>query len=142
MYKGTVYSAKGTTWSGSPLWKKAQREVRQHWFIDSYCTLQLIYRYCTRVVEYTPTGLTVSRDVASSPQVPTKRSRDIPQQAKGAGSSGACGSSAGRSGASGLDTGATVAKNLGAGGGGPGDEIAAGGGVAAVDTSGRMQGET
>ncbi len=32
---------------------------------------QLIYRYCTRVMDYTPTGLTpltVSRDVASSPQ--------------------------------------------------------------------------
>jgi hypothetical protein len=28
---------------------------------------QLIYRYCTKVVEYTPTGLTVSRGVASSP---------------------------------------------------------------------------
>ncbi len=36
VYKGTVYSTKGTTWSGSPLWKKAQREVRQHWFIYSY----------------------------------------------------------------------------------------------------------
>jgi hypothetical protein len=29
---------------------------------------QLIYRYCKKVVEYTPTGLTVSRGVASSPQ--------------------------------------------------------------------------
>ncbi len=29
---------------------------------------QLIYRYCTRVMEYIPTGLTISRGVASSPQ--------------------------------------------------------------------------
>ncbi len=79
--------------------------------------------------------------IAGELRVPTKRSRDIPQQAKGAGSSGACGSSAGRSGASGLDTGATVARNLCAGGGGPGDQIAAGGGGAAVDPSGRMQGQ-
>ncbi len=33
VYKGTVYNTKGTTWSGSPLWKQAQQELRQHWFI-------------------------------------------------------------------------------------------------------------
>ncbi len=33
MYKSTVYNTKGTTWSGSPLWKQAQQEVQQHWFI-------------------------------------------------------------------------------------------------------------
>jgi hypothetical protein len=36
VYRGTVYSTKGTTWSGSPLQKEAQQEVRQHCFIDSY----------------------------------------------------------------------------------------------------------
>ena len=33
VYNSTVYNAKGTTWSGSPLWKQARQEVRQHWFI-------------------------------------------------------------------------------------------------------------
>ncbi len=33
VYNSTVYNAKGKTWSGSPLWKEAQQEVRQHWFI-------------------------------------------------------------------------------------------------------------
>jgi hypothetical protein len=33
VYKSTVYNTKGGTWSGSPLWKQAQQEVRQHWFM-------------------------------------------------------------------------------------------------------------
>ncbi len=54
VYKGTVYSTKGTTWSGSPLWKKAQREVRQHWFIYSYISayIQALYMYCPGLLEY------------------------------------------------------------------------------------------
>ncbi len=37
-----------------------------------YCLINSsLYRYCTRVVEYTPTCLTVSRGVASSPQTHT-----------------------------------------------------------------------
>jgi hypothetical protein len=27
VYNSTVYNAKGTTWSGSPLWKQARLEV-------------------------------------------------------------------------------------------------------------------
>ncbi len=33
VYKSTVYNTKGTTWSESPLWKQAQQEVGQPWFI-------------------------------------------------------------------------------------------------------------
>jgi hypothetical protein len=48
------------------LWKKAQREVRQNWFIISYIAvyIQVLYRV-TRVCR---TDLTVPRGVGSSPQ--------------------------------------------------------------------------
>jgi hypothetical protein len=54
VYRGTVYSAKGTTWSGSPLWKETQREVPQHWFIYSYIStyIQTLYMYCPGLLEY------------------------------------------------------------------------------------------
>jgi hypothetical protein len=54
VYRSTVYSAKGTTWSGSPLWKETQREVRQHWFIYSYISvyIQALYMYCPGLLEY------------------------------------------------------------------------------------------
>ncbi len=54
VYRGTVYSAKGTAWSGSPLWKKMQQEVQQHWFIYSYISayIQALYMYCPRLLEY------------------------------------------------------------------------------------------
>jgi hypothetical protein len=66
MYRGTVYSTKGTTWSGSPLWKEAQQEVRQHWFIDSYIAAYIQVQY--RVIGVHPTGLTVARGVSRCPQ--------------------------------------------------------------------------
>jgi hypothetical protein len=48
------------------LWKKAQQEVRQHWFISDYIAayIQVLYRV-TRVCR---TGLTVSRGIGSSPR--------------------------------------------------------------------------
>ncbi len=52
-YRITVYSTKGTTSSGSPLWKEAQRELRQHQFITAYIAAYTVYRYCTRVMQYT-----------------------------------------------------------------------------------------
>jgi hypothetical protein len=61
VYKGTVNSTKGTTWSGSPLWKEAQQEVRQHWFIDSYTAAYIQMQH--RVGGVHPTGLTVARGV-------------------------------------------------------------------------------
>jgi hypothetical protein len=54
-----MYSTKGTTWSESSVWKKAQKAVRQHWFIDSYIAayIQVLYR----VTGVHPTGLTVNQ---------------------------------------------------------------------------------
>ncbi len=52
MHRGTVYSTKGTTWPGSPLWKKAQQEVRQHWFIISYPYVAVYIEVLYRVIEY------------------------------------------------------------------------------------------
>jgi hypothetical protein len=48
------------------LWKQAQQEVRQHWFINGQqlVYLQALYRLTT----VRRTGLTVSRVVDSSPQ--------------------------------------------------------------------------
>ncbi len=39
---------------GSPLWKEAQREVRQHWFIYSYIAayIQALYMYSPVLLEY------------------------------------------------------------------------------------------
>ncbi len=47
VYNSTVYNTKGTTWSGSPLWKQAQQEVRQHYFINRF-----IYKHGTDWLEY------------------------------------------------------------------------------------------
>jgi hypothetical protein len=48
------------------LWKQAQQEVRQHWFIDSYIAayIQVLYR----VIGVHPTGRTVARGVGRCPQ--------------------------------------------------------------------------
>jgi hypothetical protein len=48
------------------LWKEAQQEVRQHWFISSYkaAYIQVLYRVDTVRL----TGLTITRGVGSSPQ--------------------------------------------------------------------------
>jgi hypothetical protein len=48
------------------VWKKAQQEVRQHWFISGYIAayIQVLYR----VARVRRTGLTVTRGVDSSPQ--------------------------------------------------------------------------
>jgi hypothetical protein len=48
------------------MWKEAQQEVRQHWFINSYIAayIQVLYR----VDRVRPAGLTVTRGVASSPK--------------------------------------------------------------------------
>jgi hypothetical protein len=59
VYKSTVYNTKGTTWSGSPLWKQALQEVQQHWFISGE---QLVYaQVLYRVDRVRRTGLTVSK---------------------------------------------------------------------------------
>ncbi len=36
------------------LWKEAQREVRQHWFIYSYISayIQALFMYCPVLLEY------------------------------------------------------------------------------------------
>jgi hypothetical protein len=36
------------------MWMKAEREVRQHWFIDSYISayIQALYMYCLELLEY------------------------------------------------------------------------------------------
>jgi hypothetical protein len=49
-----------------PLWKEAQQEVRQHWFIDSYIAAYIQMQY--RVGGVQPTGLTVARGVRRCPQ--------------------------------------------------------------------------
>ncbi len=69
VYNSTVYNTNGTTWSGSPLWKQAQQEVRQHWFIDSYIAASIQVQY--RVTGVHPTGLTVARGVGRCPQYST-----------------------------------------------------------------------
>jgi hypothetical protein len=48
------------------LWKEAQQEVRQHWFIDSYIAACIQVQY--RVIGVHPTGLTVTRGVSRCPQ--------------------------------------------------------------------------
>jgi hypothetical protein len=48
------------------VWKKAQQEVRQHWFIDSKIAAYIQVQY--RVTRVHPTGLTVARGVARCPQ--------------------------------------------------------------------------
>jgi hypothetical protein len=70
VYKGTVYSTKGTTWLGSPLWKKAQREVRQHLSIYSYISayIQAQYMYCPGLLEYIWLVWPPTRDVGRCPQ--------------------------------------------------------------------------
>ncbi len=55
----TVYSTKDTTWSGSPLWKKEQQEVRQHWFIQWYIAAYIQGLYKGDTIH--PTGLTVNQ---------------------------------------------------------------------------------
>jgi hypothetical protein len=63
--------------SGSPMWKEAQQEVRQQWFIDSYMTtyIQVLYR----VTGVHPTGLTVDQgcvQVSTKGQkIPTSRNK-------------------------------------------------------------------
>jgi hypothetical protein len=52
--------------SGSPLWKEAQQEVLQHWFIDSYIAAYIQMQY--RVGGVHPTGQTVARGVRRCPQ--------------------------------------------------------------------------
>ena len=59
VYNSTVYNAKGTTWSGSPLWKQARQEVRQHWFIDSYIAAYIQVLYMVDRVHLT--GLTMNQ---------------------------------------------------------------------------------
>ncbi len=66
VYNSTVYNTKGTTWSGSPLWKQAQQVVWQHWFIDSYIAGYIQVHY--RVTGVHPTGLTVARGVGRCSQ--------------------------------------------------------------------------
>ncbi len=62
VYRGTMYSTKGTTWSGSPLWKEAQQEVWHHWFINSYIAAYTAYiQVPYRVDRVHPTGLTVNQ---------------------------------------------------------------------------------
>jgi hypothetical protein len=56
-----VYSTKGTTWSGSPLWKETQQEVRQHWFIDSYIHRLHSSLYTETVQGYWEVQCTVQR---------------------------------------------------------------------------------
>jgi hypothetical protein len=48
------------------LWKEAQQEVRQHWFIYSYIAAYIQMQY--RVIGVHPTGLTVARGVSRCPQ--------------------------------------------------------------------------
>jgi hypothetical protein len=48
------------------MWKEAQQEVRQHWFIDSYIAAYIQIQY--RVGDVHPTGLTVARGVRRCPQ--------------------------------------------------------------------------
>jgi hypothetical protein len=43
----------------SPLWKEAQQEVQQHWFIDSYIAAYIQVLYRATIVH--PTGLTVNQ---------------------------------------------------------------------------------
>jgi hypothetical protein len=50
----------------SMLWKQAQQEVRQHWFIDSYIAAYIQVQY--KVTGVHPTGLTVARGVGRCPQ--------------------------------------------------------------------------
>ncbi len=70
VYNSTVYNAKGTTWSGSPLWKQARQEVRQHWFIYSYIAAykQALYMYCPVLLEYTRLVWPPTRGVGRCPQ--------------------------------------------------------------------------
>jgi hypothetical protein len=70
VYNSTVYNAKGTTWSGSPLWKQARQEVRQHWFIYSYIAahIQALYMYCPVLLEYTQLVWPPTRGVGRCPQ--------------------------------------------------------------------------
>ncbi len=41
-------------WIKKGLWKEAQQEVRQHWFIYSYIAvyIQALYMYCPVLLEY------------------------------------------------------------------------------------------
>ncbi len=50
---------KGYNWSGSPLWKEAQQEVRQHCFVDSYIAAYIQVQY--RIIGVHPIDLTVAR---------------------------------------------------------------------------------
>ncbi len=59
VYNSTVYNAKGTTWSGSTLWKQARQEVWQHWFIYSYIAAYI--QVLSSVAGVHPTGLTADQ---------------------------------------------------------------------------------
>jgi hypothetical protein len=48
------------------MWKKAQQEVGQHWFIAEYIEAYIQVLYKGGAVH--PTGLTVTRGINSSPQ--------------------------------------------------------------------------
>jgi hypothetical protein len=48
------------------LWKKAQQEVRQHWFITEYIAAYIQVLYKGGAVH--PAGLTVTRGLDSSPR--------------------------------------------------------------------------
>ncbi len=69
VYNSTVYNAKGTTWSGSLLWKQARREVGQHWFIYSYIAayIQAPYLYCPVLLRYTRLVWPPTRGVGRCP---------------------------------------------------------------------------
>jgi hypothetical protein len=53
------------------LWKEAQREVRQHWFIYSYISayIQALYMYCPVLLEYIRLVWPSTRDVGRCPQI-------------------------------------------------------------------------
>ncbi len=45
------------------MWKEAQQEIRQHWFIDSYVAAYIQGLY--RAVRVHPTGLTVNQGIST-----------------------------------------------------------------------------
>ncbi len=65
-----------------PLWKEAQQEVRQHWFIDSYIAAYIQVQY--RVIGEHPTGLTVDqgcRQVSASYSTAKRYARNCGSEA-------------------------------------------------------------
>ncbi len=70
VYNSTMYNAKGTTWSGSPLWKQTRQEVLQHGLIYCYIAayIQALYMYCPVLLEYTRLVWPPTRGVGRCPQ--------------------------------------------------------------------------